>query len=42
MAIGFFQQALLWIVLLPLLAALINGVAGARANKSLVSAVAVG
>ena len=42
MAIGFFQQALLWIVLLPLLGALINGVAGARASKSLVSAVAVG
>jgi NADH-quinone oxidoreductase subunit L len=36
------ERALVWIVLLPLLGALINGVAGGRANKSLVSGVAVG
>src|SRR5688500_1143365 len=36
------DRILVWIVLLPLFGALINGVAGRRASKSLVSAVAVG
>ncbi len=36
------EHSLLWIVLLPLLGALVNGSFGKRANKSLVTAVAVG
>lgn len=36
------ERALLWIVLLPLFGALINGVVGRRASKSMVTAVAVG
>ncbi|MGE0787997.1 MAG: NADH-quinone oxidoreductase subunit L [Sandaracinaceae bacterium] len=36
------QQTLLWIVLLPLLGAVINGIAGRSASKDLVSGVAVG
>lgn len=36
------QQTLLWIVLLPLLGAAINGIAGKSASKQAVSAVAVG
>ncbi|MCZ7683756.1 MAG: NADH-quinone oxidoreductase subunit L [Sandaracinaceae bacterium] len=39
---AFIERALLWIVLLPLLGALINGIAGRRADKSLVTGVAVG
>ncbi len=41
--IGFdIDRTLLWIVLLPLLGALVNGVAGGKAPKIYVSAVAVG
>jgi NADH-quinone oxidoreductase subunit L len=36
------ERTLLWIVLLPLLGAAINGVFGSRASKNLVSGVAVG
>ena len=36
------NRSLLWIVLLPLLGALINGVFGKRANKNIVTALAVG
>ncbi len=36
------QQTLLWIVLLPLLGALINGIAGRHASKAAVNVVAVG
>lgn len=42
MGTAFIERALLWIVLLPLLGALINGIAGRRADKSLVTGVAVG
>jgi NADH-quinone oxidoreductase subunit L len=36
------EHSLLWIVLLPLLAALVNGCFGKRANKGLVTGLAVG
>ncbi|MFO0681942.1 MAG: NADH-quinone oxidoreductase subunit L [Sandaracinus sp.] len=39
---GFAQHSLVWIVLLPLLAAVINGSFGGRANKSLVTGLSVG
>ena len=43
MSLGFdIERTLLWIVLLPLLGALVNGVAGRNASKRLVSGVAVG
>lgn len=38
----FLSRTLLWIVLLPLFGAIINGLAGKRASKGLVTAVAVG
>jgi len=37
-----FGRALLWIVLLPLLGALVNGISGRWASRSLVRAIAVG
>src|SRR5690606_32660890 len=36
------ERALLWIVLLPLLGAIVNGIAGRQAHKNLVTGVAVG
>ncbi len=38
----FYERALMWIVLLPLAGAIINGLAGRFAHKKLVGAVAVG